>query len=108
MVNISLSAAGLLGLFDLIFSLLYLISSVVLPITRRQAIGELGIILYVIQAIIAPSILLLVGLILFLNGWRLDPILQFAFFLLHILILYLAIKDVFIFNRLLEYNRRSR
>jgi hypothetical protein len=66
MINFSLSLISLLGFTDIVLSLVYLITSIIFPITRRQAIGELGIILYVIQAIIAPLVLLLVGLILFL------------------------------------------
>jgi hypothetical protein len=108
MVNVSLDFAALLGLFDLILSLVFLIVSIVLPITRRRIIGELGILLYIFQAITAPVFLLLAGLIFLFQGWRLDPSLELAVFLLHILIFYLAVKDIVVFDRLLQYNRRSQ
>jgi hypothetical protein len=108
MVNFGFSPASLLGIINIILSFGYLISYIVFLITKRRALDGLGIILYLIQTIIASSFLLLVGLIVFFNGWRLDPILQFGFFLLDILVVYLAAKDIFIFKRLLESNRRSR
>ncbi|HYX13261.1 MAG TPA: Ycf66 family protein [Nostoc sp.] len=36
------------------------------------------------------------GIILFFQGWRLDPILQFEQFLLLLLIVYFTIKDIVI------------
>ncbi|WP_347277136.1 Ycf66 family protein [Coleofasciculus sp. FACHB-712] len=38
--------------------------------------------------------LLISGIILFLQGWRLDPVLQFGQFLLFLLILYMILKDI--------------
>ncbi|MEH2370212.1 Ycf66 family protein [Nostoc sp.] len=40
--------------------------------------------------------MLLSGVILYYQGWRLDPVLQFEQFLLLLLILYLSIKDIVI------------
>jgi CHASE2 domain-containing sensor protein len=108
MVDFGFNAASLLGIIDIILSFGYSISCIVFLITKRQAIDGLRIILYVIQTLITSSVLIIVGMILFFNGWRLDPILQFAFFLLNILVVYLAVKDIFVLNRLLKHNRRSR
>jgi hypothetical protein len=105
MVNFYLGSAALLGLVDIILALVYLVISIVLTITRNRAIGELGIVFYVFQAIIAPIFLLLAGSIFFFQGWRLDPILTFAVFLLHLLIIYLAVKDVFIFQQISKRDR---
>ncbi|WP_370588556.1 Ycf66 family protein [aff. Roholtiella sp. LEGE 12411] len=55
-----------------------------------------GLVLYLIQVIFTPIILLLCGFILLFQGWRLDPILQFEQFLLLLLIIYLTIKDIVI------------
>ncbi|MEH1978997.1 MAG: Ycf66 family protein [Nostoc sp.] len=52
--------------------------------------------LYIIQLIFTPIIMLLSGAILYYQGWRLDPVLQFEQFLLLLLILYLSIKDIVI------------
>ncbi|WP_199306177.1 Ycf66 family protein [Coleofasciculus sp. FACHB-T130] len=43
---------------------------------------------------IIRSLLLISGIILFLQGWRLDPVLQFGQFLLFLLILYMILKDI--------------
>ncbi|MBD1894200.1 hypothetical protein H6F60_05805 [Coleofasciculus sp. FACHB-129] len=43
---------------------------------------------------IIRSLLLISGIILFLQGWRLNPVLQFGQFLLFLLILYMILKDI--------------
>ncbi|MEH1890814.1 MAG: Ycf66 family protein [Nostoc sp.] len=43
-----------------------------------------------------PILMLLCGLILIFQGWRLDPILQFEQLLSFLLIIYLIIKDIII------------
>ncbi|WP_397333882.1 Ycf66 family protein [Nostoc sp. FACHB-145] len=40
--------------------------------------------------------MLVSGIILMLQGWRLDPVIQFQQFLLLLLIIYLSFKDIII------------
>ncbi len=54
--------------------------------------------LYNVQSLAIPSLLIIIGLILFFHGWRLDPILQFAFFLQFILLSYVFGKDKVLFK----------
>jgi len=68
--------------------------------------GITGKIIYIIQAIIAPFILFLTGFILIFQGWRLDPILQFGYFLLNFLVIYLGVKDIILFRLLSPPNHR--
>lgn len=97
MVNFGLNFASLLGLLDLGLAIAYLVVSIALPIVRRRTLGAWGIALYVTQVIIAPGCLLISGAILIFQGWRLDPILQFAYLLLNFLVVYLLVKDVLLF-----------
>lgn len=105
MVNFSVGAGSLLGLLDIALAIAYLVLSIAL-ISRGRDIGDIGITLYVIQAVIAPILLLSCGFILFLHGWRLDPILLFAYVQLHILLVYLGVKDFILFSMVPRRNRR--
>lgn len=106
MVNYGINSGSILGFFDLILAISYLAISIALPLSRPRELGNIGILLYVGQGIIAPTSLLLVGFIHIFQGWRLDPILQFADFLLNLLLVYLGIKD-FVLLRLI-FSRRDR
>lgn len=105
-INFGFNSASLLGLLDIVLAIAYLILSIALPIARRRDVGAWGIALYVVQAFIAPGVLLLSGLILIVQGWRLDPILQFAYFLLNLLIIYLAVKDIILYRLVSRRNQR--
>ncbi|MBD2239555.1 hypothetical protein H6G35_23570 [Aulosira sp. FACHB-113] len=61
---------------------------------RASRLGSIAFIIYLIQALLIPSIMLLCGFIFVFQGWRLDPILQFAQFLLTSLIIYFSVKDI--------------
>lgn len=98
MVNIAFSFASLLGLLDVLLALFYLFISIAIPVNRSRMIGTLGIVLYVLQAIFAPAFLAIAGAILFFQGWRLDPVVQFAYFLLNALVILLAVKDILIYR----------
>ncbi|WP_407897173.1 Ycf66 family protein [Scytonema sp. NUACC26] len=65
-------------------------------VSRARRLNSSSLVLYIIQLIFIPIILLLSGFILIFQGWRLDPILQFSQLLLTLLILYLVVKDIFI------------
>lgn len=106
MVNFGLNFASLLGLLDIFLALAYLALSIALPIARRRDIGVTGIVLYIIQGIIAPFFLLITGFILIFQGWRLDPLLQFSYFLLQFLVIYLGVKDIILFRLLSPRNHR--
>ncbi len=99
MINIGFSFISLLGLLDVFLALIFIVTSIVFPITRRRIISQAGITLYVFQLFIAPIILLICGGIILFYGWTLNPALQLAFFLLHLLVVYLAVKDIIIFDR---------
>lgn len=88
----------LLGLINVVLALFYLGISIAIPLTRRRMLSDLGVALYIIQAIIAPVLLILAGGILIFQGWRLDPSLQLAFLLLNLLVLFTFAKEWLIFR----------
>ena len=92
--NLAINIAYFLGLLQIIFGLFYLILVVVQLVRNRNRISSLTTIFYIIQLVIIPTFLLLSGSILLLQGWRLDPILQFQQLILSALIFYLSIKDI--------------
>jgi hypothetical protein len=106
MVNFGLNSASVLGLLDIILAIAYLAVSLVIPVATGRGLGGIGIFLYIIQAFIAPPVLLLVGFIFIFQGWRLDPILQFGCFLFHLLLIYLGVKDIILFKMLSRRNQR--
>ncbi|MDJ0728337.1 MAG: hypothetical protein QNJ38_24860 [Prochloraceae cyanobacterium] len=104
-INIGFNFITLLGLLDILFAAIFIIASVVFPVTRRRIVGQAGITLYVFQLFIAPIVLLICGGIILFYGWMLNAILQLAFFLLHLLIAYLTVKDIIIFDKLYDRYR---
>jgi hypothetical protein len=80
----------LLGLLDIAIAIFYAVSSINLLSSRPTGSAT---VLYIVQLVFAPLALLLVGVIMFFNGWRLDPILQFAFLLLNALVIFLGAKE---------------
>ena len=97
MVNFGLNSASILGLFNIILAVVYFIVPIVFVVQKNNIIGTGGVLFYIIQPMLAPGILLLTGMILLFQGWRLDPILQFAMFLQQLLIIYNGFKDIYIF-----------
>jgi len=95
-VNIGINIASLLGFVYIIFAVAYLITMIVLLLQRSRRLESLSLIIYIFQTLIIPIFLLLSGVILIFQGWRLDPILQFMQLLLSTLIIYLCIKDIVI------------
>ncbi|MEH2200853.1 Ycf66 family protein [Nostoc sp.] len=80
----------------MLWAIIYLILTVAWLSQRGTRLRGWALALYIIQLIFTPIIMLLIGTILFFQGWRLDPILQFGQFLSLLLILYLSIKDIVI------------
>ncbi len=98
MVNYGFTLSSLIGLLDILLAVVFTILPVVLAVQRRNTVRALGVRLYVGQALLSPVILLLVGFSLVFQGWRLDPILSFSVLLLHILVIYLVVKDFLMYQ----------
>lgn len=98
MVSVSFNYSILLVFLDIALALVYSVISLAVAIGRRRSLSGLAIALYLVQSLIAPVLLLLVGFILLLQGWRLDPALLFAFVLMHTLVIYLVIKDLIVYQ----------
>ena len=96
LVNFGVNVAGLIGIIYLLGTIIYLILTVAWLSQRGTRLTGSALALYIIQLIFTPIIMLLCGVILLLQDWRLDPVLQFEQFLLLVLILYLSIKDIVI------------
>ncbi|MEX0269251.1 Ycf66 family protein [Leptolyngbyaceae cyanobacterium UHCC 1019] len=99
MVNIGLNLGSILGLLQILIALGYLAVSIAQIASAIGSQRNTDILLRVLQLIFAPIILFLCGAILFLQGWRLDPILQFQQLLLSFLISYLILLDLGRSNR---------
>ncbi|MEH1796013.1 MULTISPECIES: Ycf66 family protein [unclassified Nostoc] len=95
-VNFGVNSGSLLGIIYLLWAIIYLILTVAWLSQRGTRLRGWALALYIIQLIFTPIIMLLIGTILFFQGWRLDPILQFGQFLSLLLIIYLSIKDIVI------------
>ncbi|MBW4686406.1 MAG: hypothetical protein KME40_15205 [Komarekiella atlantica HA4396-MV6] len=95
-VNFGINVAGLIRIIYLLLTIPYFIFMLVWLVRRGARLEGWALALYIIQVIFTLIILLLYGLILMFQGWRLDPILQFGQFLLLLLIIYLTIKDIVI------------
>lgn len=55
MINFALNFAGLLGLLDIQLAIAYLGVSIAIPVVTGRELGDIGIFLYIIPAIIALS-----------------------------------------------------
>jgi hypothetical protein len=95
-INFGLNIASLLGILYVIFGIAYMLFMVSLLFRRVNRLSGGTFIIYLLQALLVPSIMLLTGFIFIFQGWRLDPILQLAQFLLTVLIVYFCIKDILV------------
>jgi hypothetical protein len=96
-VNVFLSFSTILGLFDMVLAVLYPVLVFSLLFSSRTRLTGTEKVLQTILAIAMIPILLVVGGILFFQGWRQDPILQFAIFLLHLILVASLAKDFLIY-----------
>lgn len=96
MLNIGTTFAAIFGLIYLILGIIYPILTIVVLTKRSNELNSLAKVLYIIQAIALPIVFLLCGLLLIYQGWRLDPIFVVSQFLLMVLIIYLAFKDIWL------------
>lgn len=101
MVNLSLHFSSLIGNVSLLFGFadLSVIGRVSANLKQRLLLfSNLKQRFYLLQSL--PIILLVCSLILWSNGWQLDPILQFAQSLSVELLVYLALKELWgLFNQ---------
>jgi hypothetical protein len=95
-VNFGLNLAGLIGIIYFLLAIIYFILTVAWLSQRGTRLTSWALALYIIQVIFIPIIMLMCGVILFFQGWRLDPILQFGQLLSLLLIIYFTIKDIVI------------
>lgn len=96
MINIGVNFATVLGLLDVIFALAVFTLTLILLFQNQSVIRGSQVAFYIIQVIIVPLCLLIAGAMLVFQGWRLDPILTFAILCLHLIIVFLVLKDFFI------------
>ena len=85
MVNIGLNLATLLGVALVLLGLSLIVVSAIRPFRASNLIQNLAL----------AVVYLLAGLILFTQGWRLDPILQVSQLLLIGSSIYWVVKDSF-------------
>lgn len=95
-VNFGLNLAGLIGIIYVLLAIVYFILTVAWLAQRGTRLTGWALALYIIQVLFTPIIMLFCGILLFFQGWRLDPILQIEQFLLLLLIVYFTIKDIVI------------
>ncbi len=95
-VNFGIDIAALIGLFQIILGLVYLIYTIVKLLQTRNIWSSLITAFYIIQLVIVPTFSFFSGCVLIFQGWRLDPILQFQQFILFLLIVFLIIKEMVI------------
>lgn len=96
MINLGLNSASILGILYIILAITYLNLIRGAASRRTNNLSDSVLKLDKFVSVIIRSLLLISGIILFLQGWRLDPVLQFGQFLLFSLILYMIGKDIVI------------
>ncbi len=86
---------SLIGIVYFLLGLAYLAISIaqVMVIPRNSGVAT-KIATRIIQSLVGPFLLVLSGLILLIQGWRLDPVLQLQQVFNLILIVYLMIRDI--------------
>jgi hypothetical protein len=86
----------LLGLFDFILAISTF--AMTLTLITKQTVQTNTIQFYIAQLILVPSLLLISGFILLFQGWRLDPILLLGMLCLHSIMIFLLVKDFFVYR----------
>lgn len=87
----------LIGTLYLVLAIIYITLMVRWLSQRKNTLTIPILTIYIIQGVLAPICMFISGIILIIQGWRLDPLIQFEQFLLLVLIIYLSFKDT-IFN----------
>ena len=94
MVNIGLNLSSIIGLIHALGSLGYLIVSINQVIVATRSNRSDGMTLRIVKLVFGPLILLISGVILFFDGWRLDPTFLLKEVLMSMLIGYLLFSDL--------------
>src|SRR3712207_3923482 len=90
MISLGFNLAAGLGLLSIVMGIVYL--PLMRSVSNSSRSSNLGI--YNNQAVIVSLLLFLAGMILFFQGWRLDPILQLGYVLLIVQVTFLMVKDI--------------
>lgn len=105
-VNVGSPQAVLLGLLNFGLALVYFVCSITQVIeTLKNQSNSAIVAIRITQTLFAPLLLFLCGLIIFFNGWRLDPILLLNNLLMQVLVIYLAALDL---RRTIEQGDRRK
>ncbi|MBN3872462.1 Ycf66 family protein [Nostoc sp. JL33] len=86
----------LIGTLYLVLAMIYIVLMLGWLSQRKNKLTIPILTIYIIQGVLAPICLFLCGIILIMQGWRLDPLIQFEQFLLLLLIIYLSFKEIII------------
>jgi len=86
----------LIGILYLVLAVIYITLMLGWLSQRKNTLTIPILIIYIIQGVLAPICLFLCGIILMIQGWRSDPLIQFEQFLLLVLIIYLSFKNMII------------
>ena len=95
MVNFSFTLSSLLGLLDILGAVGYFML-VITQITNavKASASPLKIFLKVAELLLCPIALFFSGIVLFFNGWRLDPFFQIQQLLFHLVVMVAIIKEL--------------
>ena len=96
MINIGVNLTTVLGLLDVIFALAVFTLTLILLFQNQSVLRGSNSVFYIVQVILVPACLMLAGAMFVFQGWRLDPPLTFAVLCLHLIIVFLVLKDFFI------------
>ena len=94
MVTFGLNISGLIGLVQILGGLGYFALSVGQVVVAAKSTTASNIAVRLLQLMLGPFILFLSGVIVSIQGWRLEPILQFQNLLLTLLVFYLIVRDL--------------
>jgi hypothetical protein len=95
MVNFQFSLSSLIGLSDMALGVVFFILTIFLLLNHHRFRDRSLIVpILVLQLLFVPIPLVLAGIILLFQGWRLDPVLQLALLLLHSPVFFSLIKDL--------------
>ncbi len=84
--------SALSGVLYILLAVFFLVSAVLLLVRADASMRWL----LLVQAIFVPVVLMFVGNLVLSVGWKFDPLLHLAFFLMNLLIIFLGVKDILI------------
>jgi hypothetical protein len=95
-MNIGINISSLFGLIYFLTGIAYFIFLIVFLSANSRRMADWLLPVFIMQIFFIPLLLIISGGILFFQGWRLDPVLQFGQFLSFIVIILLLIKDILV------------